>query len=340
MIVKQLTAPDARWDAFVEGTPDGTFFHLSGWKRAVEQGLGHDCYYLYAEDGDSIKGVLPLVHVNSRLFGNGLVSNGFCVYGGPLCADKEALAALDAAAQDLREKTGAGYLEYRCRRPLHPDWQVKDQMYATFRREITADDEANMKAIPRKQRAMVRKGISLGLTSAEDESTERFFSMYAESVRNLGTPVFPKKWFAALKAEFGEKCQVLSILHEGAPVAAVLSFFFRDEVLPYYGGGSAAARPLAGNDFMYWEVMRLAAARGARLFDFGRSKVGTGAFNFKKHWGFEPETLFYEFSLKAGETIPDVNPLNPKYQLMINVWRRLPLWVANAVGPVIARNLG
>lgn len=341
MIVKQLTAPDARWDSFVDSQPEGTFFHLSGWKRAVETAMGHHCPYLYAEDETGeIQGVLPLTHIRSRLFGEGLVSNGFCVYGGPLARTEEARTALDAAAHDLLNSSGARYLEYRCRRRLHPDRACKDEMYVTFRKEITADHDANMKAIPRKQRAMVRKGINAGLVSEEDETTDRFFGMYAESVRNLGTPVFPRQWFRAIRQEFGEQCQVLSILHEGRPVAAVMSFFFRDEVLPYYGGGSLAARAVAGNDFMYWEVMRRAADKGKTLFDFGRSKAGTGSYNFKKYWGFEPEPLYYEYSLKEGETVPDVNPLNPKYQLMINTWRRLPLAIANRLGPFIARNLG
>jgi FemAB-related protein (PEP-CTERM system-associated) len=340
MIVKELKGRDGRWDAFVKGREEGTFFHLSGWKHAIEKGLGHRCHFLYAEEGGEIKGVLPVVHVKSLLFGNGLISNGFCVYGGPLVADEAALAVLDGAAQALFHATGAQYLEYRCRRPLHPEWAVKDAMYVTFRRTLSEDHEANMKAIPRKQRAMVRKGIASGLTSEEDTEIDRLFAVYAESVRNLGTPVFPKKWFRALKAEFGEACQNLVILHEGKPVAGVMSFFFRDEVLPYYGGGTQAARPVAANDFMYWEAMRLAVDRGARLFDFGRSKIGTGSHDFKKHWGFEPEPLYYEFRLKEGESLPEVNPLNPKYQTMIAIWRRLPLAVANRMGPLIARNLG
>ena len=341
MIVKQLTAPDARWDAFVEDHPDGTFFHLSGWKRAIETAMGHHCPYLYVEnDAGEIEGVLPLTHIRSRLFGEGLVSNGFCVYGGPLAKSTDAMERLDAAAQDLLASSGADYLEYRGRKPLHPGWECKDALYVTFRKEMSADHDANMKAIPRKQRAMVRKGINAGLVGEEDGDPDRFFSMYAESVRNLGTPVFPRAWFHALQREFGDKCQVLSILHEGRPVAAVMSFFFCNEVLPYYGGGSLAARPVAGNDFMYWEVMRRAADRGMTLFDFGRSKVGTGSYNFKKYWGFEPEPLHYEYSVKAGRAVPDINPLNPKYALMINTWRRLPLGVANRLGPLIARNLG
>src|SRR5262249_6009214 len=154
------------------------------------------------------------------------------------------------------------------------------------RKEIVADDEANMNAIPRKQRAMVRKGIKLELRGEVDDNVERFFTAYSNSVHRLGTPVFSKKYFALLKREFGDDCEVHVILQGDQRVAAVLSFFFGDEVLPYYGGGMPVARDVAGNDFMYWNLMQASAAKGYRLFDFGRSKKGTGAFDFKKNWGF------------------------------------------------------
>jgi FemAB-related protein (PEP-CTERM system-associated) len=165
-------------------------------------------------------------------------------------------------------------------------------------------------------------------------------SIYAESVRNLGTPVFSRGYFRILMEVFSRDADVVTIRHAGTPVASVLNFYFRDEVLPYYGGGTAAARACAGNDFMYWEVMRRAADRGFRLFDFGRSKLGTGALAFKRNWGFEAEKLHYRFRLKPGESIPDINPLNPKYALFIAAWKRLPLPVANAFGPFIVRGLG
>jgi FemAB-related protein (PEP-CTERM system-associated) len=133
---------------------------------------------------------------------------------------------------------------------------------------------------------------------------------------------------------------VVTVRDGELPVAAVMNFYFRDEVLPYYGGGTRAARELYANDFMYWEVMRRAGVRGARLFDFGRSKVGTGAFAFKKNWGFAPQPLEYRFRLAPGAAIPDHNPLNPKYRLFIAAWKRLPLPVANLLGPPIVRGIG
>jgi FemAB-related protein (PEP-CTERM system-associated) len=142
-----------------------------------------------------------------------------------------------------------------------------------------------------------------------------------------------------LKRAFGHDCDVVTVLNRGLAVASVMTFYFRDTVLPYYGGGTSEAREVAGNDFMYWEVMRRAAERGFRVFDYGRSKRGTGAFAFKKNWGFEPEPLVYEFHLRHVAKIPDVNPLNPKYRLFVAAWRRLPLAIANVIGPLIARDL-
>ena len=173
-----------------------------------------------------------------------------------------------------------------------------------------------------------------------DPDPERFFRVYSESVRDLGTPVFAKSYFRTLMAEFGPSCSVLTITAADRPVSSVLSFYFRDEVLPYYGGGTAEARELAGNDFMYWELMRRSCEAGYRIFDFGRSKRGTGAFAFKEHWGFAPEPLYHEYVLRRTDRMPEVNPLNPKYRLFIALWRRLPLAVANRLGPLIVRNLG
>jgi FemAB-related protein (PEP-CTERM system-associated) len=333
-------ASAGRWDAFVAQCPEATFFHRAGWKEVIEASFGHDCPFLYAERAGAIAGVLPLVHVKTRLFGDGLISTGFTVGGGPAAIDEAAREALDRAAVALANERGVDYLEYRTGCATHPGWATKPGLYAVFRKAIEEDDERNMLAIPRKQRAMVRKGIKAGLVSEIDEVTDRLYDIYAESVRNLGTPVFGRAYLAHLKRAFGTDCDVVTVLHGATPVASVMNFYFRDTVLPYYGGSTGAARDVAGNDFMYWEVMHRAAARGYRMFDFGRSKRGTGAFAFKKNWGFPAEPLVYEFYLRKGGEVPDVNPLNPKYRLFIAAWQRLPLFLANRVGPHLARGLG
>lgn len=329
-----------RWDAFVDVCAGATFFHRSAWQRVITDSFGHACYYLLAESGGYVRGVLPLVHINSWLFGNALISNAFCVYGGVLAGDDAARAALDEAALTLAASLGVDYVEYRSRTRTKPDWSVNDALYVTFRKEIDPDPDRNLAAIPRKQRAMVRKGIANNLQGEIDDGVERFFPIYAESVRNLGTPVFAKRYFKALKQHFGDACEILVVTADRQPLAAVMSFYFRDEVLPYYGGSVAAARSLAANDFMYWDVMRRACAGHCRVFDFGRSKLGTGSFAFKKHWGFEPVALPYEYKLVTAKEVPSINPTNPKYALYIKAWKRLPLVVANAIGPMLARQLG
>jgi FemAB-related protein (PEP-CTERM system-associated) len=339
-------ADEPTWDAFVAAHPDGTFFHRAGWRRVVERAFGHRTHYLIAERDGAVTGVLPLGHVRSALFGSSLISVPFCVYGGPLAADRDSFAALVAAAAALLQPARASALELRFLSPPPQDWldpaawQARGDLYVTFRKPIGADDETNLKAIPRKQRAMVRKGIERGLTSTAGQDVDLLHRIYAESVRNLGTPVFARRYFRLLAEIFRDCMDVVTIRDGAAPVASVMNFYWRDEVLPYYGGGTAAARHCHANDFMYWEVMRRAAARGYRLFDFGRSKTGTGAFAFKKNWGFAPAALEYRFHLAPGAAIPDHNPLNPKYRLFIAAWKKLPLPVANALGPHIVRGLG
>jgi FemAB-related protein (PEP-CTERM system-associated) len=341
LVVRALTADRiAAWDDFAVRCSDATFFHRAGWQRVIAESFGHRTHYLYAERDGEIRGILPLVHIVSRLFGNSLVSNAFGVYGGPAALDAAARAALDDTAIALMTSLGVDCLEYRQLARTHPDWPCRDNLYATFRRPIDADPDVNLKAIPRKQRAVIRQSLTRGLTAVADSGIERFFALYALSVRNLGTPVFAKNYFATLKREFGDDCEVLVALHDGKPVCAVMSFYFRDEVLPYYAGASPAARPLGAYDFIYWHLLCKAARRGLKIFDFGRSKLGTGAFAFKKNWGFTAQPIFHEYQLRPGQAIPDINPLNPKYRLFIAAWKHLPLAIANRLGPLIARDLG
>jgi len=335
-----MTAADAaNWDQFVFACPAATFFHRAGWKEVIERAFGHKTYFLLAEENGVIQGVLPLAEINSLLFGHSLSSLPFCVYGGIIASTEPARLALDDAAQKLAAKLNVDYLEYRNTVPFHTDWSGKD-LYVTFRKAIDPDLEANMLAIPRKQRAMVRKGIKAELVSEIDSNVERFFSVFADNVHRHGTPALPKRYFALLQEIFGSDCEVLTVVKDGQALSSVLSFYFRDEVLPYYAGDTLAARDFAANDFKYWELMRRACERGIKVFDYGRSKRGTGPFDFKKNWGFEPQPLCYEYQLHRAKTVPDTNPLNPKYQLFIKMWQRLPLSVANAIGPHIVKNLG
>ena len=342
--IQRLDARDAagaaRWDDFVRECPQATFFHRAGWQKILRQVFRHDTHYLYAQADGRVEGVLPLAHVNSLLFGNALVSLPFAVYGGVAARSEAAAQALEEHAQQLAQQLGVAHLELRHLQPRHPDWPRQD-LYVTFRKPILADEEANMLAIPRKQRAMVRKGIKNQLRSDIDPGVDRFFALYADNVHRHGTPALPKRYFRALREEFGADCEVLTVsAPDGRALSSVLSFYFRDEVLPYYAGDDLAARDLAANDFKYWELMRRACARGVKVFDYGRSKQGTGPYAFKKNWGFEPTPLHYEYRLYKRDSVPQNNPANAKYKLMIETWRRLPLGVANWLGPFVVRSLG
>ncbi|MCW5610990.1 MAG: FemAB family PEP-CTERM system-associated protein [Rubrivivax sp.] len=333
-------ATAAAWDAFVLACPQATFFHRAGWQRILREVFRHDTHYLLARDGGRITGVLPLAHVKSWLFGSALSSLPFAVYGGVAAADEASAQALEQAAMALAQKLRVPHLELRHRERRHPDWPEQD-LYVTFRKALLPDVEANMLAIPRKQRAMVRKGIKNELKSEIDPGVERFFALYADNVHRHGTPALPRRYFAELRREFGDDCEVLTVVApDGRPLSSVLSFYFRDEVLPYYAGDDVAARDLAANDFKYWELMRRAVGRGLATFDYGRSKQGTGPYAFKKNWGFEPTPLHYEYRLYTRDSVPQNNPANAKYRVMIETWRRLPLSFANWLGPFVVRSLG
>jgi FemAB-related protein (PEP-CTERM system-associated) len=328
------------WDQFVLQCPAASFFHRSGWQKIIREVFGHDTYFLFAVKNDEFQGVLALGHVNSWLFGNSLVGLPFAVYGGVAAINEEAAAALEHEAQQVAQRLGVDHLELRNIDLRHADWPTQD-LYVTFRKEILADEEANMLAIPRKQRAMVRKGIKNGLTTQIERDVEKFFTLYADNVHRHGTPAMPKRYFKALIAEFGDDCEVLTVMGQnGRPLSSVMSFYFRDEVLPYYAGDDESARELAANDFKYWELMRRACSRGLKVFDYGRSKKGTGSYAFKKNWGFEPQQLNYSYRLYKRDAIPQNNPANAKYKLLIETWRRMPIGLANWLGPFIVRNLG
>jgi FemAB-related protein (PEP-CTERM system-associated) len=338
--VKTLTREEERrWDDFVRGSAAASFFHLSAWRRVVGAAFGHKAHYLYAEKDGVIGAVLPMFHVKSRLFTNALISTPFCSYGGVAAADQQAGAALIGAAAELATVLNVDYLELRNLDRGSRDWPDKD-LYVTFRQPIEADPGANFEAIPGKQRTKVRRGIKIGLHTEFDPDVDRHYRIYAEMVRNLGTPVFPKRYFRLLKQEFGDACEILTVTFNGQAVSSMMSFYFRNEMLVYYGGGTDEARRLKSNYYLYWQLTRRACERGMNLVDYGRSKRGTGACAFKEHWGWQPRQLHYEYKLIHTDRIPNISPANPKYQPLIKAWKHLPVPLTRLLGPPLARNLG
>ncbi|MFO1257166.1 MAG: FemAB family XrtA/PEP-CTERM system-associated protein [Gammaproteobacteria bacterium] len=328
-----------RWDSFVAKHPHGTLFHLSKWRSILESVFKSQTCYLMYHEGDILRGILPLGRVKSMLFGDALISVPFGVYGGILAETESARLALMGKAKDIATELRVDYLELRETTPNCTEG-VGQSLYVAFKKELSADPDENLKAIPRKQRAVVRKGIDLGLQSEIISEIDPFFLLYSESVRNLGTPVLPKSHFQCLKETFGDACEILLIKKDNVPLSAVMSFYYKDTVLPYYGGGNDRARSCYANDFMYWALMNRALERDCRWFDYGRSKKDSGSYRFKKHWGFPEAPLNYRYCLIEAKQPPNLNPYNPKYQMMIKAWQKLPLGVSRLLGPMIASKLG
>jgi FemAB-related protein (PEP-CTERM system-associated) len=306
--------------------------------RVIERSFEFRSYYMSAFTDNEMVGCLPLFFVNNLVTSRALLSVPFGVAGGLCAVTEEASLELFREAKMLADELSANYVEFRHSQPSLLPLAIKE-LYVTFERELSPDVDKNLEAIPRKQRRMVRQGEKHGLRSSIEglEGLPGFYDIYAESVRNLGTPVFPYRYFQVMMEELAEEAKILTVWMQGRRVGAVLTFFYGNRVLPFYGGALRAFRSYAVNDFMYWELMRVATERGYRIFDFGRSKVGTGAYDFKRHWGFEPRPLPYQYYLREGVSMPNVSPTNVKLKPLIEVWKRLPLGVANLVGPRIIK---
>ncbi len=333
----------ARIDAWLLNRNDSTPFHRPQWVMAVAQACEQQALYLLAEADGELIAILPMHIIHSSIFGRALVSSGYSVGGGVLSADPKAAEMLIDMAWQYAQRYSCPTAELRGGILPAGDWQIKDGAHANFSRLLCSDDEAELLAIPRKQRAEVRKGLRNELEvhiGSDQRDIDWHYDIYSESVRNLGTPVFPKPLLEGVFSAFGEDADILTICHHGEPLASVLSLYHKGAVMPYWGGGKWQARAMRANDVMYYELMKHARRRGCSHFDFGRSKTGSGAYAFKKNWGFEPEPLSYAVRTADNEEARDVDPNSPKYKLQISLWQKLPLSVANKIGPWIAKGLG
>ncbi len=341
LTVSRLEAKDeGAWDQFVAAHPDGSPFHLLAWRDAVNEALGYDTPYLIAMAGETVAGVLPLVHLKTRLFGNSLVSTGFSVGGGILAMNDAVADVLAKAAIALADERKVPCLELRGETAAFADWPTKSGTYAGFTMPLEPDSDKRLAAIPRKKRADVRKGIKAALPVNTNATVDTFYELYARNLHALGTPILPKRWYAALKKHFGDQCEIATVAWTEGPVVALMSFYFRDTVYPYYVGALPEARGLRAFDHVYWNLMERSVERGVTVFDFGRSKPDTGSYDYKKYWGFEPKPLEYQYHLANGAEMPDVNPNNPKYARFVKTWKKLPFAVTKQVGPYLARQLG
>jgi FemAB-related protein (PEP-CTERM system-associated) len=333
-------APDRykQWDDFVLAHPYGSPFHLTAWKRSIEETFGYRSYCLMALEGGCVRAVLPLFLAKSLFTGKALISSPFAVYGGVLSDSPDASAALRDEAVALARSLQVEYLELR---NFHVEQCLgfdRVDRYVTFLQELGPDEEAILNVIPRKTRASVRKSFKYGLSLNATQDPGQFSDLYTRSLRRLGTPAFPAKHFTALLRNFGPMADVREVHFEGKAVAAVLTFYFRDRILPYYGASDPAANECQPNNYMYFDLMRWGRANDYNYFDFGRSKKeGSGSFDFKAHWGMQMCDLPYEMLLVKRKSLPNFSPNNPKFALLIRLWQKLPLWLTRKIGPFLIK---
>ena len=328
---------EGEWDRFVLSSPSGTFFHLSGWRRVVEETLGHRSFCYVARNERGISGVFPITWVRNRLFGDCLVSSPLAVYGG-VCADEEnAYFGLQKAGTDLANRLRVKYLEMRNRTERFPSTLPGRDLYVTFTQDLTPGPEKLMKALPRDTRYAVRKSQKAGLDWTEDLSLDEFYEIYARSVHRLGSPVFSKNLFACLRSEFPNQCRLFGVRKGMTAIAGVFCLYFRDTVMPYYGGSLAEFNADCPNNFMYWNLICQACQEGFRVFDFGRSKRGTGSFQFKSSWSMQVTSLPYRYQLVRAKEVPHLSPIDQKFRTAVSMWKRMPFAWTKALGPRLIR---
>jgi len=334
----------AAYDAYVAAHADASFFHQRFFTDILSEVAGHHINYLVAWRGREITGILPLALRKSLFFGKRADSLPFAVYAGPIADDEMALGALCEAAFDHSAAFGAPELLLHFKNMPKadlPGWQAVPGA-SSFERRMADHEEQRLMQIPRKQRAVIRKSLSAGLEISYGlDQFDLFYHLYACSLRALGTPVFSKRLLYALAMRAGQACDISVVrIADGTPVASLMSFYHRDRVMPYYAGGISAARSSGAHDFMYFNLMNRAYARGARIFDFGRSRDDSGPYRFKKNWGFQAHPLAYHAKLAETGSVSDLSPVNPKFALAMALWRRMPLWLTKLLGPPLANHLG
>ncbi len=336
--VSELAAGEQdQWDRFVMASPTGTLCHLTGWKTVVEKVLGHRSYSLVARGEQGISGVFPISRVRNKLFGDCLVSMPLGVYGGICADDEESYFSLLKAGSELAGRLGVQYLEMRNRTEAFPTSLPGRDLYVTFTQDLAAGPEKLLAGLPRDTRYAVRKSLKAGLDWVEDLSLDEFYEIYAQSVHRLGTPVFSKKMFTAFQSAFPGQWRLFGVRKGAAAIAGVFCFQFRDRMMPYYGGALPEFYKDSPNNFMYWNLILQSCSEGFRVFDFGRSKRGTGAFQFKESWSMEQSALPYRYHLVGAKDVPQLSPLDQKFQLPITLWKKMPLAWTKILGPQVIR---
>lgn len=330
---------EAAWNAYVEAHPEACGYHLWPWRNIFTGVFGHEAHYAAALRDGRICGVLPLVRFQSPLFGRFVVSLPFVNYGGVLADDDTAAAALVAHAGAYTRQSGASHLELRHDRRRFPALAPKEHKVA-MTLALPGDADTLWTALDRKVRNQVRKAEKSALTTEVGGRAlaGEFYHVFCRNMRDLGTPVYTPRLFETVLDTFPDRARVVVVRLDGAPVAAGLTWRYRERTEVPWASSLREFNALSPNNLLYWTILKQAIADGSTVMDFGRSTPNEGTFHFKKQWGAEPTPLCWEYDVASG-ALPDQSPKNPKFQLAIRAWQQLPLAVANTLGPHIVRSI-
>jgi len=341
-ILEVNSSINKKWDEYVGQSKITTFFHLAGWADALRTVFKLRSRSIYAEDEGKIVGICPLFIVKNFIRPCRLVSVPIGVYGGIVADDIKVSEALHLKNHEIAKELSAGSIEYRFKERssgLTERNMLNSNTHVTFIKPLPSNKSECLAQIPRKARADIRKAIEKGLELKEnDRYLKKCYEIYVENQRNLGSPVFSYKWFEALKAIFNDKCRVHLVLLGSKPIAGVLSFIFKDQILPFYGASLRSHRLYHPDGFMYYALQEWAIDRGFKWFDFGRSRVDAGTYDFKQNQGFKPQPLNYQLELLISggmDQSPSDFKISKYAALASNIWKKLPLCITNKVGPFL-----
>lgn len=338
--VDLLLDEDKAWNCYIESSPVASIYHRAEWRHLIQDVFGHQGYYFRARDTNGqIFGILPLIRLKSRLFGDFMVSMPYFNYGGAVADSPEIERNLIDAANNLAKDLGVSHVEYRdeIAREGFPAKTEKVNMLLP----LPASMEELWSSFTSKLRSQVRRPQreNTNIRCGREECLDDFYSVFSRNMRDLGTPVYSKNFFRKILQSFAEQSKIMVVYMQHKPVAAGFLLGHKGTLEIPWASTIRNVNHLSMNMLLYWEVLKFAIENDYKYFDFGRSSKGSGTFRFKRQWGAVPKQLYWHYWLGENAVLPELNPNNPKYALAINIWKRLPVTVTKWIGPCIVRNL-
>lgn len=337
-VVRFLERDAVAWDEYVQHSQVASPFHLLAWKRVMDRTYAYPSHYLMARRGGRIEGVLPLFELKSKILGHSLTTPP-----GGLCAEnEEAAVALIERAKELTANVGAKYLSFKDSSKKWGGGLVSVAEHYTMIRDLPARTDELWKSLDRKVRRYVRIALEsdLQVSLGDGEYLDDFYAVYRIFLRDKGTPSFGRVFLRNVVEEFGDKLLVCCVRWQGQLIGAYCAFLFRDAILGAWGAALPRYLDHRPNHMSYWTYMQYGCEHGFRHMDLGRSRMGSGPYEFKKGWAAQPRRLYQQYYLKGNSQPPRVGGSredDAKYRLFVNLWRRMPLPLAEALGPQLRK---